>query len=130
MLAGLLAAGRAAANALMTDTCTVTRISTATTNATTGAVTAASAVVYTGRCRVQSYQPFEETPEVGERTATVQRYGAHFPMGAFVPTVGDVVTITASTHTPAMVTKKYRIVAPFTKTHATAQRCYVEEVVA
>lgn len=120
---------RAHAESMMTDTCTVTRPGAATT--TGGTVTVTSPTVYTGKCKVQTYLPYEQKPEVGERTATVQRYSVHFAIGAFAPAVGDVVTITASIYNAAaLVGKVYRIAAPYAKTYATAQRCYVDEVVA
>ena len=114
----------------MLDACTVVRRGAPSTNASTGAVTVSSTTVYTGKCKVQTFQAYESRPEVAGRQATVQRYQVHFPVGAFVPAAGDVVTITASAGDSALVGRVYRLAAPFVKSQASAMRCFVDEVIA
>jgi len=116
---------RRAAESLMVDTCTVCPVTGV--NESTGAPTLGTAV-YTGKCKVQTTQAQEANPEAGGATYTVQRYAVHVPVGAFVPVVGHVVTITAAALDAGLVGRQYRVVALLHKTLATAQRLAVEAV--
>ena len=87
-----LRAGREAAEREMLDTCTVRAVTGETTDD-NGNVVPTYAPIYTGRAKVQTYEPYERNPEVAGATATVQRYSVHVPFGAFEPAVGQVVTI-------------------------------------
>ena len=107
------------AERLMTDSCTITRITGVTTDPTTGAVSETTSTVYSGKCRVQSWQPFEQTPDVGSATPTVQRYQVHIPVGVAVR-IGDQVTMADG--------RLFRIAATHTKTYQTAQRLPVDEL--
>lgn len=123
-------AGRRAAGRNMLDTCTVKTVTGITTNPTTGAdVPTYSAPIYTGRCKVQTYEPQERNPEVGGATVTVQRYSIHVPVGSFAPAVGQVITITAAALDPNLVGNVFRVVALLHKSASTAYRLGVEEVV-
>lgn len=123
-------AGRAAAAALMLDACQITHPGEQVTDRRTGAVYAVpDALVYTGRCKVQSYQPFEQNPEAGAHTYTVQRYTVHVPVASYVPHIGDVVTITAAALDPALVGRTYRVVALLHKSLATAYRLAITDEV-
>jgi len=116
------------AESLMLDTCMVTRPTADYTDPITGEITPGSpTVLYTGKARRQSYQSYEQAPNVAEHTFTVQRYQAHFPVGAFEPQPNDVVTWTACPNDPDRVGTKERIVGGFAKTYATAMRLFVEE---
>ena len=120
------AARRRRAESLMVDTCTVqpvTGVDDATGDPTLGTA------VYTGKCKVQTTQAQEANPEAGGATYTVQRYAVHVPVGAFVPAVGHVVTITAAALDAGLVSRKYRVVALLHKSLATAYRLAVESVV-
>jgi len=112
----------------MLDAVTVEVLGDVVTNPTTGAVTNARSTVYTGPARVQTYEPQEGTPEVAGATVTVQRYSVHVPVGSFAPTVGMVVTVTASALDANLVGRVFRVVALLHKTAATAYRLSVEEV--
>lgn len=120
-----LRSGRAAAERLMTDTCTLARPGDLIDD-----ITGETALVpvYTGLCKVQSYQAYERNPEAGGAVLTVQRYRVDLPVSV-QPRPGDVVTITASPTDPHLVGNVYRVTAPFNKTYATAARCFVDEVV-
>lgn len=121
-------AGRAAAAALMVDTCQITRPGEQVTDRRTGGVYAVpDTLEYTGACKVQSYQPFEQNPEAGAHTYSVQRYQVHVPVGAYVPHVGDVVTITAATLDPHLAGRMYRVVALLHKSLATAYRLAITD---
>ncbi len=117
---------RRRAEALMLDTALVERLVGATTDPETGDVTDTYETVYEGPAKRQTYEPYEQTPEAGGSEFTVQRYAAHFPVGAFVPEVGLRVTWTASRLDPNLVGKVDRVVALLHKTAATAYRLGVE----
>jgi hypothetical protein len=117
---------RRRAESLMLDTCTVEAITGVTTDPLTGEDTPAYAPVYTGRCKVQGLDPLERNPEAGGATYTVQRYRVDVPVGAFVPAVGQRVTITAATLDPNLTGQTFRVVALLHKTAATAYRLGVE----
>ena len=125
-----LTAGRALAESLMLDTCTVARRGTASTNSSTGAVTVSSTTLYSGKCRVQSAGLAAQTVEAAGRTATIERPTVHVPVGAFAARPGDVITITASATDATLVGRSYRVTATQLKTMATAYRLPVEEVTA
>jgi hypothetical protein len=79
-----------AAESMMTDTCTVSRVSAGTDE--DGYDTTVETLVYSGRCKVRSYDPqTNEQVSVGSPTNT-QRYIVHFPVGTEVQD-GDVVRV-------------------------------------
>lgn len=124
---GAVLRGRASAERLMVDTCTVSRPG-AVMDPVTGEAEATE--VYAGRCKIQTYEGYEQNPEAGGHQFTVQRYRVDFPATAFLPKPGDLVTIATSAADPSLVGKTYRVTAPFNKSLATANRCFVDEVVA
>lgn len=126
--AQLLARGRAAARALMVDTCAIDRPGTPLTDPDTGQVTTATVPVYAGACKVTTYEAQESDQDVATASRTVQRYTLHIPAHAPAPRVGDLATITTTVYDPALVGRRFRIVALLHKTWATAQRLGVEEV--
>jgi hypothetical protein len=127
---GPLLRGRASAEALMTSTCTITRV--------TGPpgeldengerTPAPTATVYTGKCKVQTYEPHESAVESGDHVYTEQRYHLHLPIGAGPFAVDDEATITASPVDPQVVGASYRIAGLHNKTYATAQRLLVDQI--
>lgn len=125
--ASALLAGRAAAERNMLDLCTVQRVVGTVTDDLTGAVTPVYEQAYSGRCKVQTFEPHERNPEVGGATVTVQRYSVHVPVGAFEPEVGQVVTIVAAALDPHLAGRSFRVAALLHKTAATAYRLSVEE---
>ena len=84
-------------------------------------------VVYTGRCKLQSFVPHESTPDVGGATVTVQRTMLHIPVSSPPVKPGDEVVVTASIG--GLAGRRYRVSydGPY-KTWATATRVYVDEV--
>jgi len=109
----------------MTDTCTIERPG-ALVDDVTGE--AEFEPVFAGRCKVQTYEGYEQNPTAGGAVLTVQRYRVDLPASVH-PRPGDLVTVTASLTDPHLVGKKYRVTAPFNKSYATASRCFVDEVV-
>lgn len=82
-----------------------------------------------GRCKVQTYEAQESTPQSGQHVYSVQRYAVHIPATVNVP-VGHTVTVTASVLDPALVGASYRVAGYLHKTMATANRLAVDEVTA
>ncbi len=122
---------RREAEALMVDSCTVTRagVGPGTVNETTGAVTPpAPTTVYTGRCRVQVPQAVPSEQDAGGAPVAVQPTAVSLPVvGSEGVEVGDVVTITAATFDASLVGVTYVVRGLHRKTHATARRLRVEE---
>lgn len=81
-----------------------------------------------GPAKSQTYEAYEQNPEAGGHSYTVQRYAVHFPVGSFEPAVGDVVVWTSCPLDPSRVGVRERITAPFAKSLATAQRVFVDRV--
>lgn len=80
-----------------------------------------------GRCKVQTFEAHEATPQSGQHTYSVQRYSVHVPADVEVPTDYRV-TITASQLDEHLVGREYRVAAHLHKTMATANRMQVDEV--
>lgn len=129
-----MAGFRAIAEGGMVDTCTITRpgVGVRTFNSTTGQYTNPAAVtVYTGKCRTQvtGIIANSSTPQAGERELFVQ--GAEFQ----IPVVGtegvsirDTITINTCHNDASLVGRKFTVIARHEKTHGTARRLRVEEV--
>jgi hypothetical protein len=136
-----LAAGRAAAEAIMLDACVITRPTGApgTVDRVTGERDPAPVeTVYPlpdaeapadGRCKVQTFEPYESNRDSGGHVYTEQRYSLHIPVSVTGIRVGDRVQITAAVSDPQLVGRTYRIAGLHHKTYATAQRLPMEEVV-
>lgn len=123
--------GRAAAEALMLDTCSIVRTTgpAGPIDPDTGLPTPAPTdQVYAGKCRVQTYEAHESTPDSGDHVFTVQRYYIHLPVAADVRR-DDQITITAAVLDPALIGRSYRVVGLLHKTYATANRVIVDEIV-
>lgn len=125
--AAALLAGRAQAESLMVDSCTIGRPGPAVTDPDTGEITHPATQVYAGKAKVQTWEAQESNPEAGGATFTVQRYAVHVPVGSFAPRVDDVVTITSAALDPNLTGRRYRVVALLHKSLATAYRLGVEE---
>jgi hypothetical protein len=129
VLAGL-EQGRVLANALMTDTCTVSTWTGRTVqNETTGAESKVYAVDFTSACKVQRRQANQTTePEVGGRRVAVDEVEVHLPVTAPQVVEGQVIEITVSASDPRLVGRKFVVSSPMNKTHATATRLSVKEL--
>lgn len=126
--------GRARAEALMLDACEVTRPGDEEiTDPVTGEVSFSGVQVYPkpgkrGRCKIQTGEVQESTPDTAGRRVTVQRYQLHIPIGAGPVQVGDLVKVIEATQDAHLVGRSYRIIATHNKSLATAQRTEIEEV--
>lgn len=123
-------AGRREAEALMLDSCTVTRPGPVVTDPVTGAVTPSSTPVYAGPCKVQQTISQASSPSAGLHSFTVQDSRVDFPVAAGPLAVDDVVTITSAVLDPQLVGSVFRVVELFHKSMATAQRTRVEQITA
>jgi hypothetical protein len=122
--------GRAAALALMVDTCTITRTTGTSTNLQTGAVTPTTSTIYSGVCRVQRLPSggVARPATVGEAQVYQQPLYVQVPTSVAGVLVDDVVTVTASALDPDLVGRTFWVKELGAKTHATAHRLGVEEV--
>lgn len=122
--ASALRKGRRMAESLMVDSVSVVRPSGAVDPITGAPVTSA---VYSGPAKVQTYEAFEKQPELGGGTVTVQRYTIHVPVGAYVPRVNDVVTVTAAVLDANLVGRRYVVSGLLHKSFATSYRLLVDD---
>lgn len=121
--------GRRAAERMMADTCVVRAPSTfGPLDDDTGLrVETPGAVVYSGPCKVQTFEAHESATDSGDHLYSVQRSSLHLPAAAEVG-VDCIATITASALDPNLVGRRFRIGAFLHKTYATANRAQVDEV--
>ncbi len=126
-----LARGRRLAEALMVDMCAITRAAgqPGAIDPETGERTPpAATTVYSGQCKVQTFEAHETRAGSAGHVYTVQRYYVHIPVGAAVR-VGDTVTITSAVADPNLVGRVYTVAGLLHKSMATAQRLLLDEVV-
>lgn len=125
----LLLRGRAKAESLMIDRCTITRgDGTTVTDPETGEVTEVSSEVYAGKCKVQSKDSATASPDAGGHTFVVVSRQVHIPSNAADVKDGDVVTITTSVLNSFTVGKQYRVDGFTPDTFDTAARLPVKEL--
>ncbi|MGN6245116.1 MAG: DUF6093 family protein [Motilibacteraceae bacterium] len=122
--------GRAAAEALMLDTCTITRAGTGKGpwNDGTGQYDhPARVTVYQGKCKVQTRDVQVNNPDVAGREAFVVDWTVHLPVvGSEGVQQGDTVTITAAALDSALVGRTFTIDGPHLGTAKTARRLPVK----
>ncbi len=123
--------GRSAAEARMTDACSIAHPGAAATfDPVTGTYTDPTATVfYTGPCEVQVSDGLTaQEGEAGGAELTVLRLMVKVPVEVTGVVVDDVVTITASLLDPDLVGRVFQVVAGHAKSFLTARRLQVEEV--
>ncbi len=123
MLAELLTEGRAAAEALMVDTCVIRRADgTGTTDPDTGYPTESVAQLYAGPCRVQQHQATATREDVGQDNLLLLRLEVQLPMSVTGLEVGDRIEIVTSVHDPDLPGRVFLVHDLAHKTHATSRR--------
>ena len=132
-LAPLLARGRAAAEALMTDTGSVRRPGAPTPNATTGGVTPPWSDVYAssaapGRLRVQESAGSSATEVAGTAQTDLAAVIISLPITATGIVPGDQVVIVTAAHDTGLPARVFTVTRVLAKSHATARRLWCEEV--
>lgn len=128
--ASVLARGRAMAEASMTDTCTIVRVTQTATSETTGAVTETTSQQYSGPCRVQERggYPRDITTAPDQPQLAIPRE-LQLPVGTSTSVqAGDRVTITAAPNDPALVGVVAWLRGQPAKSEATARRFHMEEI--
>ena len=125
----LLARGRRAAEALMTDTVRVTRASgRPVTDPVTGVVSTPSVTVYEGIGRVQGRATEAKTVD-GVQVYILSDLTVQLPVSV-EPVVDDEVRVVESLTEPHLVGRTFRVKSAPRKSHATMTRCEAEEVAA
>lgn len=124
--ASVLARGRAAAERLMADTCTVRR-RTGEATGPGGVVTPTYEVLYTGRCRVQQQVATASTSDVGEDMLLMLRLEVQLPMSLTGLRTEDEINIDTSAADPDLPGRVFVVKDLAHKTHATARRVGVVE---
>lgn len=122
-----LARGRTAAEALMTDTCTISRRTGEATDPNTGQITPTYAGVYTGKCRFQQRSAASRETDVGEATLLLRRMELQLPMAVTGVQVDDVVTADASVLDPDLPGRQFVVRDLAHGTHKTARRIGIQE---
>lgn len=124
--ASVLARGRAAAEGLMVDACTIRRITGESTGP-GGVVTPTYSTLYTGKCRIQQSKADAQQQEVGEAYALMLRLEVQLPMSVTGLRAEDEVTVTASAHDADLIGRVFLIRDLAHATHKTARRVQVQE---
>jgi hypothetical protein len=119
--------GRAKAESLMQDACTVKR-SSSTSDPDTGVVTPTYTTVYSGRCKFQEAAASGSPQDVGQAERMVSQRQLHLPMSVTGPTADDIATCTSSVLDPDLVGKSFTVRAPMGGTFKTARRFPLQEL--
>lgn len=118
-----LEAGRAAALRLMKDRATLYRNGITSTDD-EGYEVIGKEKLWEGPCKVQTYEPYETVLESAGQKVVVQRYSIHAPLDILpVIQVGDVFEVAGHQ-------RPFQVTGLLHKTHQTAARILVDEVVA
>ncbi len=124
----VLARGRAAALAMMVDTCSIRRRTGETTDDNTGVITPTyDDPLYEGPCRVQQTGTQASAQQPGEAYVLMLRLEVQLPMTVVGLEVGDEIEITASAHDPDLVGRTFLVRDLAHATHKTARRVQVTE---
>lgn len=85
--------------------------------------------IYSGRGKVQFFDnAYEQTPEAGGHSYSLGRSTLHIPVGAADVAPGDLCTVTADPLNPHLLDRTWRITNTPAKSHQTADRMPIEEV--
>lgn len=121
-------AGRVEAEAIMYDSCVVSRPGEPFTDA-DGIVTTPIIEVYAGKCKVQTTVAQAASPVAGGHVFTVENLQLHLPVATSLNT-GDTATVTASLLDPTLIGLTFRLVELARGSQRTAARWNVELVTA
>jgi hypothetical protein len=121
--------GRRAAQQIMQDACTITRLATSATDPETAQVVQTRTTVYSGQCRISINSKNARPQNIGEDTLFIFRVQLQLPISAIGVIPDDVATITASVYDPELVGKVFVVRELAHGTHITSRRLMVEEVI-
>ena len=129
-IARVVSRGRRAAEAIMSTTVRARRYAgKPVTDPETGQVTRSFSVVYEGKAKIAAYEAFEQVKDIAGSQQTLSRTRVDFPVGSFSVLPGDEVHVISDSADPMLAGKVLRVTVPAPyKSHATALRCFVEEV--
>ena len=119
--------GRAAAEALMRDTCVVERSLGEVTDPATGVVSDVWETVYSGKCKVQGRTAVAVEPVSAGHRFTVEQLMVHLPVSA-QSQLDDRVTIAEAVMDPDLVGLQLRLTELARGSYRTADRWNVEAV--
>ncbi|MDP9145658.1 MAG: DUF6093 family protein [Actinomycetota bacterium] len=126
--ASVLARGRAAAQVLMVDTCTIRHQTGTTTSPLDGRTYPQYSTIYTGACRVQQALAQGSRVESGEVEPVLLRLEVQLPVvGSEGIARGDLVTIATCAHDGDLVGRVFRVRDLHHATHKTSRRIQCEE---
>lgn len=128
ILAGMAPFFRAQAESMMVDACRITSGGVVVTDPETGAVTRPRALVYEGKCQVQSKDSSTANPEAGEHSFTVVSRQVKIPANSADVRDGHEVEITGSLLNSFTVGKVYRVEGFTPDSFDTAFRLPVKEI--
>lgn len=122
--------GRARAESLMLDACTITRTTGSSADPEIGTITPTTGTIYTGKCKVQQSAPATGPTVVGEAEVFVGQLQLHLPVSTATAAVApdDLVTISACVLDTSLVGKTFKLRGPAHKSYATARRFPIVEV--
>lgn len=124
----VLLRGRAAAESLMVDACTIRRRTGESTDDDTGFVTPTYTTVYTGRCKVQQQSASASPSDVGQDNVLIGQLELHLPAATTGPQPDDQATITASVNDADLVGRTFKLRGRPHKSFLTARRFPLIEV--
>jgi hypothetical protein len=123
----LLARGRAAALAGMSDTCLIRRVVSSVVDAFTGAETPTYSTIYSGGCRIKQARAESVNVEVAGDHLLLLRLEVQLPVTVVGLEVRDQVTITASPHDADLVGRTFLVRDLMHMTDGTSRRIQVVE---
>lgn len=123
----VLARGRAALTASLTDACTIQHPTGLSAPSAAGVVTPTYSLLYTGPCKVKGADSASGQDVAGAHLAVLSPE-VHVPVDVVGVEEGDVITITASRYDPELVGRVFRTDGPQHKSHATARRLPCKEI--
>lgn len=126
--ASILAAGRAAAEAGMVDSCTIRRVTGRSTDPVTGVVSDVLTEVYSGKCRVQTQGNWGERRDVAQDSMVLLTVQVQLPISVTDARAEDRITIDSSVNDAALVGKVFLMRDEHYKSEATARRVMVTRV--
>ncbi|MFI6302170.1 DUF6093 family protein [Amycolatopsis thailandensis] len=126
----LVRQGRRQAEALMLDTCRIRAVTGNATDPGSGVVTPSyGPVLYQGKAKLQSQQPFPSNPDAGEHQWTTTPLYLHLPVTVPAAAVAPGVFVDVLSSVDAVnVGRGFRVRSGDRKTLQTAVRVLVEEV--
>lgn len=119
--------GRAAAESMMVDTCTIRRTTGETTSTVDGTVTPTVVVIYSGRCRFQQADADARTEDAGEAFLHLLRVIVQLPMSVTGLQVLDEITCDTAALDTDLPGRVFLLRDLGHKTHMTSRRVRAEE---